>query len=111
MGGEEEAAGRVRGLLPLVEQLDRVDLPVPERVLDLVVGGRDDHREVLAQQDRRAEQLVTERHARAREGYDVVLDHVEQPLVQRGHSVKLVAQHVVGMTEGPDPMVRAFCHW
>ncbi|MNE93270.1 hypothetical protein D3C80_1911010 [compost metagenome] len=84
MRGKKNQIARVGFFRHLVEALERVDLPVPERVFGLVIGLGENERKVRFAQDRCAEHLVAGGDTLFGQGQGVPLDHVQQPFGQFG---------------------------
>ena len=82
MGGEEKAFRGVRVSLELVEQLDGIDLAVPQGRKGFMIRPRHHKGQVVPSEHRRAENLASDGDAPGGKGHDIPLDHVKHAVKQ-----------------------------
>ena len=87
VGGDEDAVARVEVSLLLEELLDAVHFPVPQGGERLVVGGREDERQVGLLQDGGTEDLAADLSHLVGQRKNVLLDDVADTVVQLGGHV------------------------
>jgi len=83
MRGKEDQVFRIRLFAEFVETFQGVNLAVPQRILELIIGFGDHQRQIGLAQNGRSEHLVSQRNTVAREWQNVMFDHVEKAGSQR----------------------------
>lgn len=78
MGGQKDQFFRVGCRVELVEPLQGVDLAMPQRIFEFIIGFSNDDRQVGFAQDGCSEDLVSSFHSLLCQGQDFVFDDVQQ---------------------------------
>lgn len=78
VGGKEDEVLCVRLLAKLIKPLQCVDLAMPERILQLVIGLGQHEGQIRLSQYGCSEDLVAQRHAACGQWQDIVFDNIEE---------------------------------